>query len=163
MFRFKIYSRNYECLSTDVKVTEGIENGSTLTEIDTGNEFIFSGTAWVPKIVKTSINGSLAKTVKVMTDKVIVAGATYTAPLEDMTGYSKIAGISIADASHTYTLNCSYSPDGVLLTIPVALSASGVAVSKHGEATARGDYAAIQIINGDTVSRTYNAWMRKLV
>ena len=37
-----------------------IGGGSTCIEIDTGDEFIFSDTAWVPKIVKTSITGSLA-------------------------------------------------------------------------------------------------------
>lgn len=36
------------CLSTDTKPTEGIHNGSTLIEIDTGKKFLFDevASAW---------------------------------------------------------------------------------------------------------------------
>lgn len=36
----------YSCLSTDIKPTERIEEGSSLFELDTGREFIFRGGAW---------------------------------------------------------------------------------------------------------------------
>lgn len=37
------------CLSTDTKPTTDIPNGASLTEIDTGNYYLFneSGSAWV--------------------------------------------------------------------------------------------------------------------
>ena len=37
------------CKSTDIKPTEGIPNGASLTEIDTGNFYFFDGEAgeWI--------------------------------------------------------------------------------------------------------------------
>ncbi len=61
LFKRVVQSRKYDCLAADVKEVVDIEAGSICTETDTGKEFIFSGTAWVPKIVQTSITGSLAK------------------------------------------------------------------------------------------------------
>ena len=36
----------YQCLSTDVKTTVGIDAGSTCKETNTGAEYTYSGTAW---------------------------------------------------------------------------------------------------------------------
>ncbi len=60
-FQRLTYIKNYTCLSTDVKPVVGIEAGSTCSEVDTGKEFIFSGTAWVQVITQTAITGSLPK------------------------------------------------------------------------------------------------------
>ena|GEM_PF-6213546 len=48
MFTLATYRQHYDCLSTDIKPTTGINEGSTCKEVDTNREFIFSGTAWVP-------------------------------------------------------------------------------------------------------------------
>ena len=52
----------YLCLSGDIKTTAGVAGSSLALETDTGNEFIFNGTAWVPYSQPTSIVGSLANT-----------------------------------------------------------------------------------------------------
>ena len=49
--RQEMYGRVYNdvrCLSTDEKPTEGIRNGSTLVEIDTGKSYMFDsdGSEW---------------------------------------------------------------------------------------------------------------------
>lgn len=38
--------RDYICLSTDTKITEGIGDGSTCLEVDTGILFIFYKDRW---------------------------------------------------------------------------------------------------------------------
>lgn len=59
-FQRLTYSKHYTALSTDVKDVVGIGPGSTCSEVDTGKEFIFSGTAWVQVVSATQLNGSLA-------------------------------------------------------------------------------------------------------
>ena len=43
----KVYN-DVRCLSTDAKPTDNIKNGSVLTEIDTGNTYLFdaAGKSW---------------------------------------------------------------------------------------------------------------------
>jgi hypothetical protein len=44
-----VYFGHGECLSTDEKPTVGVANGSDVTEIDTGDVYLFNetGAAWV--------------------------------------------------------------------------------------------------------------------
>ena len=60
-FERKTYSKHYTALSIDAKDTDGIGEGSTCSELDTGKELKFSGTDWVQIVTATSIVGSLAK------------------------------------------------------------------------------------------------------
>jgi hypothetical protein len=59
-FQLETKKNHYTALSTDVKTVAGVLGGSTCTELDTGDEYIHSGTAWVQKITQTEITGSLA-------------------------------------------------------------------------------------------------------
>jgi hypothetical protein len=49
----------YSCLSTDLKLTDGIELNSLCEETDTGNEFIFNGAVWRPHSQPVSVAGRL--------------------------------------------------------------------------------------------------------
>lgn len=58
-FQLETKSKRYTALSTDVKTVVGIEAGSICKEVDTGEEWEFSGTAWVQTVTAVSIVGSL--------------------------------------------------------------------------------------------------------
>lgn len=55
MFQLSTNRQHYDCLSTDVKETEGITVGSTCTETDTEKEYTFDGAKWVPVIAQSSV------------------------------------------------------------------------------------------------------------
>ena len=54
-------TQRYACLFTDTKPTDGVKLGSLAMETDTGKEFVFNGTTWVPYSQQVSITGSLPK------------------------------------------------------------------------------------------------------
>jgi len=139
-FRFKIYSRHYECLSTDIKLIDGVENGSTCTEIDTGDEFVFSGTSWVPKIVNTKLNGSLANVVTLQSNAVATGNGTAYTPESPMTLTFEISGTS---TSRTIVFELA-GPKGVYVAHPAI---------KVGDAT----YTAVTntTLGNDTTPASY--------
>jgi hypothetical protein len=50
-----VTNTTYQCLSTDVKLTEGVKIGAPLFETDTGIHYLFDGSEWIVKKVANTI------------------------------------------------------------------------------------------------------------
>ena len=111
-FAIVTQTSRYLCLSADVKTTAGVVASSLALETDTGNEFIFNGTAWVPYSQPATIVGSLPNTtlMEQKTQADAVAGVlTFSANINAIEIYN-------TDAVNAGTFNVN----GVNITIPAS-------------------------------------------
>lgn len=65
-------------LSSDTKPTANMPVGAMFTESDTGKQFKYSGTAWFPLVIATSITGSLANDITLLDAVTVATAGVYT-------------------------------------------------------------------------------------
>lgn len=140
-------TQRYTCLSTDTKTTDGVKLGSLAFETDTGNEFIFNGTTWVPYSQSTKLNGSLANIPIIVADRTgkkviqndvsaisIPAGSYATVNVTDCDKFTSIeAGIGGADTFQSKVVMLPKSAGGNIAPSSTDILAS--ASRRYGSAS----------------------------
>jgi len=119
-------------LSTDAKPTTNVKAGAIFTESDGGKQFKFSGTAWFPLVIQTSITGSLAN--EPFTQADLVDGVfTFSETQNSLYLHNKgLADMTFTVNSETFTLEPSQYFDERLLPFTVIAIASTGAVACYG-------------------------------
>jgi hypothetical protein len=114
--------------------------------------------------VPTQEQSRLTPQEKTLTAVTVAAGGAtnFTSNVVDMDGYNTIGVGVTASASHAWNLNVFSSPDGSTLISPAAVVQSSTSTTKGGAGTCPLAFAVYQIVNNDTVTRTYDAWSRKM-
>jgi len=107
-------TQRYACLSTDTKPTNGVKLGSLAMETDTGKEFVFNGTTWVPYSQQVSVVGSLAKSVTLQSNASATGNGTHYTPTTPETLTFEISGTS---TSRTVVFELA-GPKGVYIVYP---------------------------------------------
>lgn len=122
----------YSCLSTDLKLTDGIELNSLCEETDTGNEFIFNGAVWRPHSQPVSVAGSLASLVTLQSAQTLADNGTpYTATVPatlifTITGTSTTRTIVFESAGPDGVYKPHYCyKEGDLTNTPVTFTTEG--------------------------------------
>lgn len=95
----------------------------------------------------------------------VSAGGTQIVAYVPMTGYTDFGIGIIATVSHTWGVNVLPSADGTQTNMTYAADltiSTGASITKGGKGQSTLEYIAIQIVNNDTVARTYDIWVRKV-
>jgi len=115
--------------------------------------------------LNVSVVGSLTNTVKVATAVSVGAGATVNlttaGQILDARNFSRFSVASKANSSHSHTLSSNGYSDLIGNDSIGLISAAGTSVSRNiNNGVLVMDYVGASITNSDTVSHTYDVWLR---